>query len=205
MSRFFLSFFFVSVSLFAFSQNFGIYEIDGDIFDRIKGKSYKDDCTVPLDRLRYIEVAHYDGDGNICRGEMICNVDIAEDLVDIFRNLFEARYPIESIRLIDDFDADDVKSMEANNSSCFNFRKVAGSKKLSRHALGLAVDINPLYNPYVKGSVVSPSEGRPYADRSGDFPFKIDRDDLCYREFIAHGFTWGGSWNSLKDYQHFEK
>lgn len=184
---------------------FVIREIDDAVFERIKGRSLKENCTVPLEDLRYLTIAHYDGDGNVCRGEIICNVKIADDLIDIFRNLYNAGYPIESVRLIDEFDADDVKSMQANNTSCFNFRKVAGSKKLSKHALGMAIDINPLYNPYVKGTVVSPPEGKPYADRKGDFPYKIDKEDLCYKEFIAHGFTWGGSWNSLKDYQHFEK
>lgn len=189
----------------AIGQTFSVGEIDDEIFTRIRGTSYKDDCTVPIDILRYVRVAYYDGEGRVCQGELICNEAIADDLVDIFRNLFEAKYPFESIRLIDDFDADDVRSMQANNTSCFNFRKIAGSKKLSKHALGMAIDINPLYNPYVKGSVVSPPEGRPYASRKGDFPFKIDENDLCYREFVSHGFTWGGSWNSLKDYQHFEK
>lgn len=187
------------------SEWFEIREIDEEIFSRIKGKSYKEGCTVPLDELRYLTVAHYDGEGNVKQGEIICNRAIAEDLADIFRNLFEERYPIESIRLIDEFDADDVKSMQANNTSCFNFRTIAGSKKLSKHSLGMAIDINPLYNPYVKGAVVSPAEGKPYADRKASFPYKIDENDLLYREFTAHGFTWGGNWKSLKDYQHFEK
>lgn len=188
---------------------FGIHNIDDEIFSRIKGKSYKDDCTVPLDDLRYLTVAYYGEGGEIKKGEIICNKAIASDLEDIFRNLFKARYPIESIRLVDDFEADDIKSMQSNNTSCFNFRKVAGSNKLSKHALGLAIDINPLYNPYVKTkngvTTVSPEEGRRYSDRKGDFPYKIDVDDLCYKEFIAHGFKWGGAWKSLKDYQHFEK
>lgn len=184
---------------------FEVREIDEEVFGRIQGKSYKADCTVPLSQLRYLVVTHFDGEGREQTGELICNAEIADDLIDIFRNLHAARYPIESIRLIDEFDADDVSSIQANNTSCFNFRKVAGSTKLSKHALGMAIDINPLYNPYVKGKKVSPPEGRPYADRKADFPFKIDENDLCYREFIAHGFKWGGAWNSLKDYQHFEK
>lgn len=184
---------------------FEIREIDDEIFDRIKGKSYKDNCNVPLDQLRYLTIAHYDGEGNVKQGELICNAMIAEDLLEIFQNLYAAEYPIERMELIDEYEADDRKSMQANNTSCFNFRKVAGSTKLSKHATGLAIDINPLYNPYVKGNYVSPEEGKPYADRSKEFEYKIDTDDLCYKEFIAHGFTWGGAWNSLKDYQHFEK
>lgn len=184
---------------------FTVNEINDEIFERINGKSYKEGCRVPLEELRYLTVAHWTPEGTVERGELICNRSIAPDLIDIFRNLYEAGYPIERMRLIDEYGADDVESMLANNTSCFNYRVVAGSNKLSKHALGLAIDINPLYNPYVKGAVVSPEEGRPYADRTGDFPMKIDETDLCYQEFVAHGFKWGGSWNSLKDYQHFEK
>lgn len=191
-------------------EGFGIYEIDDMVYARIKGKSYKEGCRIPLSELRYLTVLHYDGDGNVKRGELICNKAIAEDLLDIFQNLYNAKYAIERVALIDDYDADDAKSMAANNTSCFNYREVAGSKKLSNHALGRAIDINPLYNPMVKvtkGSTrVSPEEGRPYANRSKkEIPYKIDRTDLCYKEFIAHGFKWGGNWKSKKDYQHFEK
>lgn len=184
---------------------FEIMEIDDALFSRIKGKSYKDDCAVPLSSLRYLLVAHYDGDGNVRQGELICNAEIAEDLLDIFSNLYVARYSIGSMRLVDDFDADDIKSMQANNTSCFNFRTVAGTAKLSKHSRGLAIDINPLYNPYVKGATVSPAEGAPYADRRADFPYRIDESDLCYQEFAKHGFKWGGHWKTMKDYQHFEK
>lgn len=191
-------------------EYFAINEIDDEVFGRIKGKSYKDDCTVPLSDLRYLTVAYYDGEGNVQKGEIICNKLIADDLLDIFQNLYAAEYPIERIRLIDEYDADDRTSMRANNTSSFNYRVVAGTNKLSKHALGMAIDINPLYNPWVKNKgkgqlAVSPEEGRPYADRSKDFPYKIDENDLVYKEFKKHGFIWGGHWNSIKDYQHFEK
>lgn len=188
---------------------FAVREIPDSIFTRIKGKSYREGCRVPLDQLRYVTIAYCGPDGNAHRGELICNKYIADDLLDIFRKLYKAGYPIESVRLIDEFDADDIKSMQANNTSCFNYREIAGSRKLSNHALGMAIDINPLYNPYVitRGgkTTISPPEGAPYADREGDFDYKIDEDDLCYKLFKAHGFTWGGSWRQLKDYQHFEK
>ena len=99
--------------------------------------------------------------------------------------------------------------MADNNTSCFNYRTVPGKSKLSNHSYGRAIDINPLYNPYVRtkdGKVlVSPQNAEEYADRSADFPYKIDREDLCYQLFTEHGFEWGGAWNSSKDYQHFEK
>lgn len=183
--------------------------IDSVVFARMKGKSYKDDCTIPLSELRYLRVLHYNFEGNVCQGELVCNKSISNDLLEIFEALFKARYPIERMVLIDDFDADDNRSMTANNTSCFNFRTVAGTNKLSAHSRGMAIDINPLYNPYVKQvrgkTVVSPSAANAYVNRMREFPYKIDRQDLCYRLFIAHGFRWGGAWRSSKDYQHFEK
>ena len=140
---------------------------------------------------------------------MVCNKAIAADLIDIFRELYHQGYPIERMVRIDEYGADDESSMRANNSSSFCYRAIAGSTKLSNHAKGLAVDLNPLYNPYVKTTngktVIQPSTAEAYVDRKGDYPYKIDRDDLAYKLFIAHGFTWGGAWTSLKDYQHFEK
>lgn len=189
--------------------SFVAVEIGDALFARIEGRSYKSGCTVPLDELRYLQVLHYDCCGVVRRGEMICNRAIADDLLAIFRTLYEAHYPIERMVLIDDYDADDERSMEANNSSAFNFRFIAGTTRLSNHSRGMAVDINPLYNPYVKRSgerlVVQPEAGRPYVDRTREFPCRIDTADLCYKEFVRRGFEWGGAWRTLKDYQHFEK
>lgn len=162
------------------------------------------------DELRYVHILHYDFDGNPAEGELICNEYIAQDLAEIFYQLYCNEYRIEKVLLIDEYDGDDIASMEDNNTSCFNYRVVAGSSSLSRHAYGLAIDINPLYNPYVSygkdGSMnVSPASGEAYADRILSFPYKIDEEDLCYKLFIQHGFTWGGNWNHSKDYQHFQK
>lgn len=181
------------------------------VFARMQGKSYKKDCSIPRGRLRYLRVLHHDGKGGIVVGEMVCNRDIADDLLDIFKQLYESQYPIERMVLIDNYDADDRRSMEANNSSCFNFRKKTNpAAGLSKHAQGLAIDINPLYNPYYKRkkngtTVVEPESGRPYINRQKQFKYKITKEDLCYRLFTKHGFTWGGNWKSAKDYQHFEK
>jgi|GEM_PF-35738 len=184
--------------------------IPDSIFTVMQGKSYPKGCTVRRSDLRYVEVSHYDGEGNIRRGEIVCSRLIAADLIDIFRELFRQRYPIERIRLIDRYDADDERSMRANNTSAFCYRTIAKGKKLSYHARGLAIDINPLYNPYVRRRkngtlLIQPSTGKPYTDRSRKFPYKITTQDLCYRLFLKHGFRWGGSWRTLKDYQHFEK
>lgn len=180
-------------------------EITPSIFLRIKGKSYGEGCNIPLDDLSYIRISHYGFDEEIKEGEMICSSKIADDLLTIFRKLYEFHYPIERVRLVDEFNADDDISMANNNSSSFNYRKVTGSTRLSKHALGLAVDINPLYNPYVRDNIVLPPQGLKYTDRSISFPHKIDKFDICYKTFTEYGFTWGGDWNDLKDYQHFER
>ena len=193
----------------AAAPEFYAREIDSALFARIDGRSYKKGCRVPLADLRYLQVLHVGFDGETHVGELICNQAIADDLLEIFQVLYAARYPIERMVLIDEYDADDTRSMEANNSSGFNYREIRNTGKLSNHSFGYAVDINPLRNPCVierNGRVsVEPEAGRPYADRTQEFTGKIDREDLCYREFRKHGFVWGGDWQSLKDYQHFEK
>ena len=166
--------------------------------------------AVNYDDLRYVHVLHYDFDGNPTEGELICNEYIAQDLVEIFYELYYNEYQIERMLLIDEYDGDDTASMEDNNTSCFNYRVVEGSDSLSKHAYGLAIDVNPFYNPYVTyekdgAERVSPAAAMGYADRSVNFPYKIDEEDLCCRLFKEHGFIWGGNWNSLKDYQHFQK
>ena len=179
--------------------------IPASVEARMRGVSYPDGAEIPLSDLRYLRLSHVDFEGHGQVGELVCNKAIAEDLVAIFRDLYVARYPIRSIRLIDDFGGDDEASMAADNTSCFNYRKKTGMRELSKHALGLAVDINPFENPYVRPSRVRPAGAAAFADRSKDFPHKIDKNDLCYRLFRAHGFSWGGSWRSVQDYQHFEK
>ena len=171
----------------------------------MRGVSFPENAEIKLDDLRYLKLSYIDFEGRPQVGEMVCNKAIAEDLVEIFKALYEARYPIKSIRLIDDFGGDDDASMRADNTSCFNYRKKVGVRELSKHALGLAVDINPFENPYVRPTRVRPAEAREFADRTKDFPHKIEKDDLCYQLFRAHGFSWGGTWRSVKDYQHFEK
>ncbi|MCM1500821.1 MAG: M15 family metallopeptidase [Clostridium sp.] len=166
--------------------------------------------VISLDELSYVHILHYDFEGNPAEGELICNRAIAQDLTEIFYELYANEYQLEKVRLIDEYDGDDTASMEDNNTSCFNYRNVDNSTRLSKHAYGLAIDINPFYNPYVTyeadgSEKISPVAAINYADRSASFPYKIDENDLCYKLFKEHGFTWGGNWNSSKDYQHFQK
>ena len=187
-------------------EGFSMSEITPQVMQRISGKSFPEEGgQISASELRYLQVMYYDFDGAVQQGELICNRAIADDLLDIFSELYKARYQIASVCLIDEFDADDVKSMDANNTSCFNHRVATGSTKLSKHAMGLAIDINPVQNPYVKDGTVLPLSGGQYQDRKSGQSHMITTDDLCYRLFTEHGFTWGGSWRSVKDYQHFEK
>ena len=156
------------------------------------------------------DISHYDLEGRTHVGEMICNKLIADKLLSIFSELYAAHYPIQRMRLPDNYDADDERQMRDNNTSCFNYRNVSGSRNLSKHARGLAVDINTLYNPYIRYSkkdgsrIVEPATAVKYCDRKANFPDKITSSDLCYKLFVKYGFTWGGAWRTMKDYQHFE-
>ncbi len=141
-----------------------------DIKKRITGLSYKEDCPIPYEDLRYVSVLYVNFKGNTSVGEIICNKAIAQDMVEIFYELYQADYQIEQIRLVDEYGADDVLSMQDNNTSCFNYRTIAGTDKISMHGQGLAIDINPFFNPYVTykdgEQQVSPSGAEYYADRS---------------------------------------
>ena len=195
-----------------YQDGFYYEPLDDNIKQRITGISYPETgCTVPYEDLRYVGLLYIDFNGEEQTGELICNRAIAQDMVEIFYELYRNDYRIERIRLVDEYDGDDTLSMLDNNTSCFNYRVVDGTTTLSKHALGCAIDINPFYNPYIvynkDGSgetYISPKGSEIYADRSQDFPYKIDENDLCYKLFTSRGFTWGGNWNSTKDYQHFQ-
>lgn len=190
------------------NKEFYIKPIPDDIFEKMQGKSYKENCTVPREELRYLHILHVGFDNNTHEGELIVNKRIAEDVLDIFKELYKAGYQIEKVRLIDEYNAQDELSMRDNNSSAFNFRYISYSTTLSKHAMGLAVDINTLYNPYIKqvdGRLnIEPANAVQYVDRNRQFPHKIDHQDLCYKLFTKYGFEWGGDWEDSKDYQHFE-
>lgn len=184
-------------------------EISNEIKDRIYGISYAKNCEIPYEDLRYVKVLHWGFDQQTHEGELIVSKLIAEDIVEIFKELYELKYPIERMVLVDEYNADDNTSMAANNSSAFNYRVIDGTNRISLHSYGVAIDINPQYNPYVRTldgkTVVTPVNGAEYADRTLDCPYYITSEDPCYRAFIKRGFTWGGEWKNQKDYQHFQK
>ncbi len=183
--------------------------VPDEVFARMSGVSFPADCTIAREDLRYLRLSYNDFKGQTRLGELVCNKKIAGDMIDIFSELYKRGYQIEKMKLIDDYGGDDDLSCADNNTSCFNYRTVAGSNNLSKHAMGIAIDINPFYNPYVTypGGVehISPPGSEPYADRSSDFPHKIGPGDDAYELFTARGYTWGGNWKTMKDYQHFQK
>jgi hypothetical protein len=188
-------------------ESFYYTEITDEIKDRIVGKSYPSDvknAKIGFEELNYLHILYYDFENEVQEGEIICNKAIRDDLLEVFQELYEAKYQLCSVRLVDDFDANDEMSMEANNTSCFNYREIRDTGVLSRHGLVLAIDINPLNNPCVIGDSYEPLTAGEFVDRSKDFDHKIDEDDLAYKLLTEHGFFWGGSWKSVKDYQHFE-
>ena len=194
-------------------EHFGLYftsePISETVFARINGISYQENPNISLNDLRYLRMLHYTPDGGQAAGEMIVNKQIAADVLAIFRELYTMQYPIEKMLLIDEYSGDDEASMADNNTSAFNYRVVAGTSTLSRHAVGMAIDLNPCMNPYITYNAdgtenISPENAVAFADRSASFQMKIDTSDAAYKLFTAYGFEWGGSWTTVKDYQHFE-
>lgn len=195
------------------SQYFTASEIDDALLERIQGKSYRENPDISVNELRYLKILHYNFNEEIQVGELIVNEKIATDCLEIFQNLFEHKYEIKSMYLIDNYwtgdsSSTDEASMNADNSSGFCYRTIANTTKLSNHALGYAIDINPYENPYITYKNGQPvhhqDSGELYADRSVIREHMIDHNDLCYQLFTQKGFTWGGDWKNSKDYQHFE-
>ncbi len=179
-------------------------DIPNDIKNKMLGKSMPQNANIKFDELSYLKLTYYGFDNNTHVGEMVVNKKLAKEVVDIFKELYEKRYPIEKIKLIDEYNANDNLSMKDNNSSSFAYRTIAGTNKISNHGKGMAIDINPLQNPHVKGNIISPPEGSPYKDRKNIRKGMIIKNDAAYNAFIKRGWKWGGEWSN-PDYQHFEK
>ena len=188
---------------------FYIEKISDKVFSSMKGKSYPENCPVPRSSLRRVRILYYGFDRKTHIGELIVNKKRAEDFREIFQKLYFKKYQLKKVQPIDAYDGDDNASMEDNNTSCFNYRVVEGTTTISNHGYGVAVDINPRHNPYIfyrnGRKKILPKNGRKYADRNKKFAHKITRNDLCCRLFRKKGYFWGGDWNSVKDYQHFQK
>ena len=165
--------------------------------------SWKPGDPVPLSQLALIQVSFWGFDNKTHTGSLVVSSAWAAKLCTVFQKLYDARFPIHHMNLVDAYGGDDERSMAADNTSAYNGRYVNGTSAWSMHAYGLAVDINTVENPWVDGTDVSPAAGQSYADRSLEVSGMIHAGDVVVRAFASIGWKWGGSWNGGKDYQHF--
>ncbi|MGN0162709.1 MAG: M15 family metallopeptidase [Candidatus Ornithomonoglobus sp.] len=190
-------------------------DIPDDVRRMMAGYSMPEGATITYDDLSYLTIPHYDFEYNIVEGHLVVNKALAEEVLDIFAELFDIKYPIERMELVDKYNADDYLSIDNNNTSAFNYRESTdGTGRLSKHALGRAIDINPQINPYVGSDGTGAHENaREYWSRdistwSGETAKAayIGPDTEIYKIFVEkYGWEWGGSWSSYRDYQHFQK
>lgn len=158
-------------------------------------------------RQKLVAVTYWGFDGKVHRGQLVVDKDLEADVVAVFEVALKEKFPVRSVipvshaKFSKDGKWDDGLSMAANNTSAFNYREVTGGSALSKHALGRAIDINPVQNPYIKGKTVLPPDAK-YDPKA---PGTLTADHPVTKAFVARGWEWGGNWKSLKDYQHFEK
>lgn len=165
--------------------------------------SWRPGCPVLLEDLRLLTLDHWGYDGAEHRGELVVHAEYADAILQVFRTLYDARFPIERVELVDVYGGDDFASTAANNTAAFNCRWVVGKPGVwSEHAYGRAIDVNPLVNPYAGDPRVSEPEFARYLDRSVGAPGMIQPGDAVVQAFAAIGWKWGGAWSS-PDYQHF--
>lgn len=153
------------------------------------------------DKLELVTVFYYGFDDKIHQGRILVHKEAVNDIIEIFDFILETKFPIEKVVPISEFKWSDEESMKANNTSSFNYRFISGTRIHSMHATGLAIDINPLQNPYIKNHIILP-EGASYDTTQRG---TLTANSPLVKEFKKRGWSWGGDWKSLKDYQHFEK
>jgi len=180
-----------------------IHPLSDAIRARVTNKSWREHTRCPrFEDLAYLEVAHVTMDGAVARGELVVAAAVASRAVELMRRLYQLGFPIRQLRLVDDYDASDDASMSADNSSAFNFRTIAGTELLSQHALGRAIDINPVENPWRRPDRILPKEGEPFADRRHVRPGMIVRPGPVVAALDELGWEWGGDWRHAFDDHH---
>ena len=173
--------------------------------EAMTGVSWRPGCPVGLDRLRVVTLDHWDFAGEVRRGVLVVRADVADEVAAIFGGLFRAGFPIRRMAPVDQYDGDDFTSIEADNTSAFNCRPATGSSEWSHHAYGLAIDLNPLENPYVLDGRTSHDRSTRFLDRSRQGRGVIVDNGPVVRAFRDAGWHWGGDWSNPVDYQHFSK
>ncbi|HEY3446634.1 MAG TPA: M15 family metallopeptidase [Myxococcales bacterium] len=167
------------------------------------GVSWRTGCPLPLDQLSLLTMSHWGFDGAVKTGLMVVATNSAPNVLKAFRTMYEARFPVERMKLVDDYGADDDLSMADNNTSAFNCRPITGGGAFSQHSYGTAIDVNPVQNPYVYGTLVLPPAGSSYLNRDDVRPGMIVDPGPALGAFKSIGWFWGGDWTSPQDYQHF--
>ena len=165
--------------------------------------TWRPGCPVGRDDLAWIRMTYRGFDQARHSGEMLVNRAVAADVVDVFRELYRARFPIESMGIARLADLDAPPTGDGNGTGSFACRPIRGGTQFSQHAYGLAVDLNPFQNPYRNGDVVLPELASAYLDRGWVRPGMITPEGPVVRAFAGIGWEWGGDWSSLEDYQHF--
>ena len=186
-------------------NGFSVHTISESLQASLNDLVIPDPSVITYDDLRLVKVLYWGFDNQTHMGELIVNKAVAEEMMEIFEEVYAVRYPIEKIRLVSEYKNSDEASMEDNNTSSFNYREVTNASGFSLHAYGLAIDINPKMNPYVTDDYVLPSNGMAYVDREQNIPGMIQEGDALHKAFTSRGWSWGGDWDGLKDYQHFSK
>jgi hypothetical protein len=172
----------------------------------MKSYTWHTGCPLSLNEMAYVQVSYWGFDKKSHLGVLVVNRKVAPEVVDIFKEIYAQHFAINRMLPMEAFEGDDNHAMMANNTSAFNCRMVTGKTNMySMHSYGLALDINTLINPYVKNGKVSPTTGKQYLDRNKPVEGMIVKGDPVYNAFIKRGWTWGGDWTTLQDYQHFEK
>jgi hypothetical protein len=175
------------------------------VTEQAVARSWRPGCPVHPDDLRAVEVDYVDFTGGHRRGTLVVHETVADDIAAVFGRLYAARYPIEVIEPVDVHAGDDNASMAANNTSAFNCRAVTGGTRWSDHAYGMALDINPIQNPYQAGTTILPPAGVDHLDRAAYHPAMIRPGDVVQTAFADIGWRWGGDYRTIRDYHHFER
>lgn len=186
--------------------NYSIDEISSELRDKMINTSWREGCPVSFDDLSYLTLTHIGFDDKEHTGELIVHSDRAIEVIDIFKELFLSGFKIEKMRLASTYEGDDFASMEDNNTSAFNCRQVPGTSRWSKHSYGVAIDINPVINPWIRDTDVLPLSGRIFSERSPNTPGMVYKNDISTEAFLKRGWRWGGNFQyDGKDYQHFDK
>lgn len=167
------------------------------------GSSHRAGCPVAPADLRLLRLSHWGFDGRLRSGELVVHATQAAPVVEVFRRLHAQRFPVERMVTVEQYGGDDDRSMAANNTSAYNCRTTTGGRGWSEHAFGTAIDINPVQNPYVRGTTVLPEAGRGFLDRRDVRPGMVTAGDAVVGAFAAAGWGWGGDFSTFEDYQHF--